>query len=281
MSKEKKHLVIIGGGFAGLNLLRKIDKSKYRVTVIDRNNFHSFPPLFYQVASAGIDPAGISYPLRREVHHYMKDGVRFNLGKVEKIDTENQRITTDNEVIDYDLAVIAAGTTNNFFGIENLQHLVYTLKSTGEALTLRNEVLRRLEMASIEPDDNKRREMLRFVVVGGGPTGVEIAGAIGEMKRYIIDREYPRIDKKEISITLIEGSDRLLGTMNQKSSELALKYLNNLMVDVEFGKIMKSYDGTTIECGDGSQFTSSLVIWTAGVTTVSFDFDGQQPEYGR
>ncbi|MDE6643105.1 MAG: NAD(P)/FAD-dependent oxidoreductase [Muribaculaceae bacterium] len=281
MSKEKKHLVIIGGGFAGLNLLRKIDKSKYRVTVIDRNNFHSFPPLFYQVASAGIDPAGISYPLRREVHHYMKDGVRFNLGTVKSIDTENQRITTDNEVIDYDLAVIAAGTTNNFFGIENLQNLVYTLKSTGEAITLRNEVLRRLEMASIEPDENKRRAMLRFVVVGGGPTGVEIAGALGEMKRYIIDREYPRIDKNEISITLIEGADRLLGTMNQKSSTLALKYLNNLMVDVEFGKIMKSYDGTTIECGDGSKFSSTLVIWTAGVTTVRFDFVGQQPEYGR
>lgn len=281
MSIEKKHLVIIGGGFAGLNLLRKIDKSKYRVTVIDRNNYHSFPPLFYQIASAGIDPAGISYPLRREVHHYMKDGVRFNLGTVKSIDTENQRIVTDNEVIDYDLAVIAAGTTNNFFGIENLQNLVYTLKSTGEAITLRNEVLRRLEMASIEPDENKRRAMLRFVVVGGGPTGVEIAGALGEMKRYIIDREYPRINKKEISITLIEGADRLLGTMNQKSSAFALKYLNNLMVDVEFNKIMKSYDGQVIECGDGSHFTSSLVIWTAGVTTVSFDFIGQQPEYGR
>ncbi|MDE6351808.1 MAG: FAD-dependent oxidoreductase, partial [Muribaculaceae bacterium] len=211
----------------------------------------------------------------------MKDGVRFNLGTVKSIDTENQRITTDNEVIDYDLAVIAAGTTNNFFGNENLQNLVYTLKSTGEAITLRNEVLRRLEMASIEPDENKRRAMLRFVVVGGGPTGVEIAGALGEMKRYIIDREYPRIDKNEISITLIEGADRLLGTMNQKSSTLALKYLNNLMVDVEFGKIMKSYDGTTIECGDGSKFSSTLVIWTAGVTTVSFDFVGQQPEYGR
>ena len=281
MSEEKKHLVIIGGGFAGLNLLRKIDKSKYRVTVIDRNNYHSFPPLFYQVASSGIDPAGICYPLRREVHHYKNKGVRFNLGTVRTIDTNKHIITTDREVIEYDLAVIAAGTTNNFFGIENLEHLVYTLKSTGEAMTLRNEVLKRLELASIEPDETKRRDMLRFVVVGGGPTGVEIAGALGEMKRYIIDREYPRINKNEISITLIEGSDRLLGTMSGKSSELAHKYLENLMVDVNFGKIMKTYDGKTITCGDGTTYDSSLVIWTAGVTTVNIDFIGRQPEYGR
>lgn len=281
MSKEKKHLVIIGGGFAGLNLLRKIDKTKYRVTVIDRNNYHSFPPLFYQVASSGIDPAGICYPLRREVHHYKKDGVRFNLGTVKQIDTEKQSITTDREVIYYDLAVIAAGTTNNFFGIDNLEHRVYTLKSTGESMTLRNEVLKRLELASIEPDESKRREMLQFVVVGGGPTGVEIAGAFGEMKRYIIDREYPRINKNEVSITLIEGSDRLLGTMSKKSSELALKYLGNLMVDVNFGKIMKNYDGKTIECADGSTYQSSLVVWTAGVTTVNIDFSGKQPQYGR
>lgn len=281
MAEERKHLVIIGGGFAGLNLLRKIDKSKYRVTLIDRNNYHSFPPLFYQVASAGIDPAGICYPLRREVHHYREAGVEFDLGNVREIDTEKRLITTDREVISYDLAVIAAGTTNNFFGIENMEHLVYTLKSTGEAMTLRNQVLKRLELASIEPDAAKRREMLRFVVVGGGPTGVEIAGALGEMKRYLIDREYPRINKEEVSITLIEGSDKLLGAMGGKSSELAYKYLDNLLVDVNFGKILKSYDGKTIECSDGTVYDSSLVVWTAGVTTVNFDFKGKEPQYGR
>ena len=281
MTGEKKHLVIIGGGFAGLNLLRKTDKSKYNVTLVDRNNYHSFPPLFYQVASAGLDPAGISYPLRREVHHYKKDGVNFNLGDVKEIDTENHTITTDREVISYDIAVIAAGTTNNFFGIEDLEHRVYTLKSTGEALTLRNEVLRRLEVASIEPDASKRRELLRFVVVGGGPTGVEIAGALGEMKRYLIDREYPQIDKEEVSITLIEGSGKLLGAMGGKASDLAYKYLNNLLVDIDLDKQMKSYDGQKIECADGTVYQSSLVIWTAGVTTVDITFAKGQPQYGR
>lgn len=281
MEEGKKHLVIIGGGFAGLNLLRRIDKNQYKVTIIDRNNYHSFPPLFYQVASAGIDPAGISYPLRREVHHYRKAGVNYNFGIVEEIDTENHTITTDQEVLTYDLAVVAAGTTNNFFGIENLEHRVYTLKSTGEALTLRNEVLRRLELASLESDEARRREMLRFVVVGGGPTGVEVAGALGEMKRYLIGREYPRIKKEEISITLIEGSEKLLGAMGGKSSELARKYLGNLLVDIELGKHLKSYDGHRIECGDGSTYESTLVIWTAGVTTVSIGFKGKEPQYGR
>lgn len=278
---ERENIVIIGGGFAGLNLLRKLDKNKYSVTLIDRFNYHSFPPLFYQIASAGIDPSGISYPLRREMRHYTKEEARFDMGDVRSIDTVNKIVTTDRQQLSYNKLVIAAGTTNNFFGIKGLEEKVYTLKTTEESLRLRNDILERLELAAIQPDREKQREMLRFVVVGGGPAGVEIAGALGEMKRFIIPREYPRINRDDLSITIVEGSGKLLGTMSEKSSRQAKEYLEKLMVDVELGKTVKNYENGSLECADGVKFDASMVIWTAGITTVGFDISGSEIEYGR
>ena len=270
----KKKIVVLGGGFAGIKFIKHIDKRQFEVTLVDRNNYNCFPPLFYQVASSGLDPTDISFAFRRELRKYAHQGVRFHMGTVLAVDVKSKSVTTDHEILPYDHLVIALGTTNNFFGDNTLIDKVYTLKSIGESIRIRNEVLRRCEMAAIEPDEAKRRQLLSFVVVGGGPAGVEMAGAIGEVKRYIIKREYPEIQPDEMSIRLIEGANRLLHTMSNHASATALEDLEKLMVDVTLGRIMKSFDGERVTLDDGSVIDSSMVVWTAGVSATPFDING-------
>lgn len=277
----KKRIVIIGGGFGGLNLIKNIDKTKYEILLIDRNNFHSFPPLFYQIASSGLDPGSISFPFRRELRKGKVKGTKFNMGEVKTINFTKKEVTTQYETISYDILVIAAGTTNNFFGIDGLQEQVFTLKSTGEALRCRNEILYRLEKASITKDPEDRRKLLSFTIIGGGPTGVEIAGAIGEMKRYVLSREYPDISTDDLCVTLIEGTDRILRTMSERSSSEALEYLGHLMVDVKLQKTMQSYKNNIITLADGEEIYSEMVIWTAGITGEPFIFEDGAPEITR
>lgn len=277
---KKKRIVVIGAGFGGLSFCKKIDKSKYDVLIVDRNNFHSFPPLFYQVASGGLDPSSISFPIRRELRNRKMKGCKFNYGDVKAIDTHARTVTTEFETFPYDILVIAAGTTNNFFGIENLQQRVCTLKSTSQAIRTRNEILLRLERAAIETNPDRRRRLLTFAVIGGGPTGVEVAGALGEMKRYVITREYPSILPEEVKVILIEGSDRLLRTMSEASSADALRDLQKkLMVEVRLNKTMKSYDENgVIAFADGDTIEADTLIWTAGITAEPFNFTGFTPE---
>ena len=272
-NSTKKRIVVIGGGFAGLNFVKRIDKERYEVVLIDRNNFHSFPPLFYQVASAGIDASGICFPLRREIRKYTHaENVTFNMTRARVIDTDRHVVTTDEEEIPYDKLIIAAGTTNNFFNMPELRDSVYTLKSISEAIRCRNDIMDRLERACMEKDPERRRKMLSFVVIGGGPTGVEVAGALGEMKRYVLPREYRQIPQDEISITIVEGSDRLLRTMTEKSSAEAEKYLESLMVKVKLGHNMKEYKDDTIVLDNQEILPAAMLIWTAGVKGVDFDF---------
>lgn len=275
--QTKPKLVVIGGGFAGLNFVKKIDRKRWDVTLVDRNNYHSFPPLFYQVASSGLDPASISFPLRYEMRSRAK-GARFNMGDVSKIDTVNKKVYTQFETIPYDKLVIAAGTTNNFYGIANLEKTVYTLKSAAESIRCRNDILDRLERAAITDDVEEKRRLLTFTIIGGGPTGVEVAGALGEMKRYVLNREYPGIEKDDVTVTIIEGSDRLLRTMSEKASKAALRYMSDLFVNVKLGKTMESYCDNVIRFTDGEEVYSEMVIWTAGITGVPFEFEGKQPE---
>lgn len=265
----KQRVLIIGGGFAGLNAAKKLDKKKYDVTIVDRNNYHSFPPLFYQIASSGLDPGNISFPLRREVRR-IKD-VTYKMGSVRVIDPVAKTITTQFETIGYDKLIIAAGTTNNYFGMDYLKEKVYTLKSVNQAIRLKSEILERLERACLCKDSEERRKLLSFVVIGAGPTGVEIAGALGEMKRYILQREYPEIQKDEVSVTLIEGADRVLGTMSRESSEKAFQYLGHLMVDVQLGKTMTSYEDNVVNLSNGEKIYSEVLIWTAGITAEKID----------
>lgn len=261
---KKKHIVIIGGGFAGINVIKALDKNKFDITLIDRHNFHSFPPLFYQIASSGLDSGSISFPFRREVRH-MKH-VRFHMGEVKKVDTVAKTVSTQFETVNYDYLVVAAGTTNNFFGMNDLRDKVYTLKSVAEAIRLRNEILDRLERASIATDHERKKQLLSFVVIGAGPTGVEVAGAIGEMKRYIIPREYPELEKEDLKILIVEGTDRVLRTMSEDASRHAYEYLGHLMVDVKLNTTMVGYDNNVVKFSNGEEVYCETLIWTAGIT---------------
>ena len=276
---KRLRIVVIGGGFAGLNFVKHIDFNRYSVTLIDKNNFHCFPPLFYQVASAGLDPASICVPLRRELRKLKSRNIMFNMGEVREIDVEHKRVMTMDNAVDYDILVIAAGTTNNFFNMPQLEKSVYTLKSTSQALRCRNDILDVLEKAALEKDAEVQRRMLNFVVIGGGPTGVEIAGAIGEMKRYVLPREYPTIPQENMSITLLEGSGKLLGAMSEPSSRQAARDLDSLMVKVRLGTVMKGYENGIVTLSSGEEMPARMVFWTAGVTGVPFTVTGATGEF--
>lgn len=274
---DKKRLVIIGGGFGGLSLAKKVDKNIYDVIIVDRNNYHSFAPLFYQVASSALEPAGITFPLRHEVRRYNRPAksCRYEMGDVKAIDVARKVVVTDFEELPYDDVVLAAGTTNNYFNMTSLASKVYTLKSADEAIRCRNAILGMLERAARCTDPVQRRALLTFVVVGGGPTGVEIAGALGEMKRYVIRREYPEINPDEVRVVLYEGSDKLLRTMSEASSRDALRDLQRrLMVDVRLNKTLKDYDGCRATFVDGSSIDTTMVIWTAGVVGAPITLTG-------
>lgn len=277
---SKERVVILGGGFAGLNLVKHLDNDKFDIILVDKNNYHGFPPLFYQVASSGLDPTSISFPFRRELRKHRPENAHFHIGEVKGIDTTRQEVTTEYETLPYDHLIIAAGTTNNFFGNPDLIERVFTLKSTDEAIRARNEILDRCERAALEHDPDIRRKMLSFVVVGGGPAGVEIAGALGELKRYILKRDYPEIPQEDMTIRLYEGSDRLLRAMSEKASATALKDLGNLMVDVNLNHVIKNYDNNIVTLDDGQEIYTEMVIWTAGVTGSPIPMSGTDVKPG-
>lgn len=279
---DKEIIVVVGGGFAGLNFVKKLDKRRFDVLLVDKNNYHSFPPLFYQVASAGLEPAGISFPLRRELNRKRSmRGARFCMADVSAVDVARKVVVTDCGELHYDRVVIAAGTTNNFFNMPQLEKTVYTLKSTSDAIRCRNDILALMERASQERDPGRRRRMLSFVVIGGGPAGVEVAGALGEMKKYIVNREYPELSRDDVTITLIEGSDRLLRAMSEKSSADAVRYLAGLMVDVRLNAVMADYSGDVVTLSDGQELEAGMVVWTAGVTGVPVEIRGAYIKLAR
>ncbi len=261
---EKKTVVIIGGGFAGMNLAKRLDRKKFDVRVIDRNNYHSFPPLFYQIASSALDVPSISFPFRREFKK-TKGDVTYHMGHVKDIDITQKTVTTSYETLKYDKLVIAAGSTNNYFGMKGLEESVFGIKTSGEASHTRDEILDRLERGCIEKDADRRKQLLSFLVIGGGPAGVEIAGALGEMKRDVLPREYPELDPEDMTITLVEGADRLLSAFDTKLSQKAYVYLSELMVDIRLNTVMKGYDNKMVAFADGHEEYWETLIWTAGV----------------
>lgn len=282
---DKKRIVVLGGGFAGLNFVKTIDHKKFDVTLIDKHNYHTFPPLFYQVASSGLDASSISFPFRREFSKKKAKGSMLVMSSVEKVDTMGKKVYTPWATIDYDILVIALGATNNFFGNPDLVKSVYTLKSAAQAIRCRNDILDHLERAVVTHDEKLRRKLLNFVIVGGGPTGVEIAGALGEMKKYIMPREYPEIRQEELGITLLEGTSKLLGAMSEKSSATALQNLtDDLMVNVKLNTLMKSYENEVVTLSDGTTIEAGMVIWTAGITGTPFPIlmpDGKELQRTR
>jgi NADH dehydrogenase len=262
----QKRIVIIGAGFAGLKLSQKLIGSGYQIVLIDKNNYHQFQPLFYQVATAGIEPSSILFPLRK-VFQKQKD-VYIRVAEVYSVDTDKKEIQTSLDVVWYDYLVISSGVNSNFFGMKNMEEYAIPMKSASEAMALRNRLLQSFEKAVTLRDQNARRALLNVIVVGGGPTGVEVAGAIAEMKKFVLPKDYPDLNFDVMQISLIEGSPALLGGMSKHASEKALFYLRRLGISVTLNTHVTDFDGSTLTLKDGSQIETKTVIWAAGISGV-------------
>ncbi|GAC1429006.1 MAG: NAD(P)/FAD-dependent oxidoreductase [Chitinophagaceae bacterium] len=257
-------VVIVGGGFGGLRLARKLNnKPGFEVTLLDRFNYHQFQPLFYQVATAGLDASNISFPLRKAFHK--SKNVRIRLGTLREVVARENKLITGNGEIPYDALVIATGAGTNFFGNGQLEKNAFPMKSTIEALQLRNHLIQNFENASIATDAVAKESLLTVVIAGGGPTGVEVSGAIADMRSYVLPKDYPELDFKQMKIYLLEGSPKTLGTMTEQSSEQSRKYLEKLGVEVITGTVVKEYDGSTVTLGNGNTIATKTVIWAAGI----------------
>ena len=260
---EKKRIVIIGGGFAGLSFIQSIPKNNYQIVLIDRHNFHQFQPLFYQVATAGLEPSSIAFPFRKIIQK--RTGLHFRLAEVERIDANEKTVFTSFGPLRYDYLILSSGATTNFFGNQNIQKYSLPMKTIGEALYIRNQILTSFEMALTADTPAERSSFLNMVVVGGGPTGVEVAGTIAEMRRFILPKDYPELDFSEMSIDLLEGSPQLLNGMRSKSSLKAKEYLEKLGVKIQLNTVVTDYDGDTVTLKDGKTLHTKSLIWAAGV----------------
>jgi NADH dehydrogenase len=257
-------IVIVGGGFGGLRLARCLNNKKgFKVVLIDRFNHHQFQPLFYQVATSGLDASNISFPLRKVFQN--SRNVRFRLAEVEEVKPHENKLITDQEEISYDKLILATGATTNFFGNPDTTANAIPMKSTVEALQLRYRLLQNFEDATTTRSEEDLKRLMNIVVVGGGPTGVELAGALGEMKKYVLPKDYPELDFSAMNIYLLEGSSRTLGSMSDKSSNQSKKYLQKLGVQVMTDVLVENYDGKNVLLRDGAVIASSIVIWAAGI----------------
>ncbi len=260
---QKKRVVIVGGGLGGLRLAEDLNGSGMQVVLIDKNNFHQFPPLIYQIASAGIDPSSISFPFR-QIFRKRKD-FYFRMAEARMVDTEKKILQTSIGKIDYDYLVLAAGATTNFFGNKNIEEWAIPMKTVPEAMGLRNALLSNLERALTCATEEERQELLNVVIVGGGATGVEIAGALAEMRRYVIPYDYPDMDSSLMHIYLIEAGDRLLAGLSQESSQKAYEFLKSMGVDIQFGKMVTDYRDHKVIMKDGTEIPTRTFLWVSGI----------------
>ena len=259
----KKRLVIIGGGFAGLELAKKIDKKLYQVVLIDKNNYYQFQPLFYQVATGGLEPSSISYPHRK---NFQKNkNFHFRMCEAQNVDPEKKVVQTNIGDITYDYLVISTGCDTNYFGNDSLKESTFALKSVSESLLLRNRILLSFEEALSTDNEEELKEILSFTIVGGGATGVELAGALADMKKSILPKDYPEIDFTKMEIHLVDASPRLLFAMSKQASEKAAETLKNRGVIIHQDISVKSYDKPFVELSDGTNIRTRNVLWVAGV----------------
>ena len=257
-------LVIIGGGFGGLRLARELsNKAGFEITLLDRFNYHQFQPLFYQVATAGLDASNISFPLRKVFHH--SKSVRFCMAEVKEIAHLQNKVVTDIGDFKYDRLIIATGADTNFFGNELMAAHAMPMKSTVEAIELRHRMLKNFEDAASTKDLLELERLMTVVIVGGGPTGVELSGAIADMRRFVLPKDYPELDFSKMKIILLEGTSKTLASMSEKSSQQSQQYLEDLKVEVRTNSILNSYDGKTAVLKDGTSIETALVIWAAGI----------------
>ena len=260
---DKKRIVIVGGGLGGLELAFKLVDDDYQVVLIDKNNYHQFPPLIYQVASGGLEPSSISFPFRRLFQG--KKDFFFRMAKVESVNTDKKTIKTTVGEIDYDYLVLAFGAKTNFFGNKDIEATTLPMKSVSEAMRLRNTILRNLELALTEEDPARKQALMNIVVVGGGASGVEIAGAVAEMKKNIIARDYPDLDSSQMHIYLVNAADRLLSAMDPVSSKRAERDLKELHVHIRQPQFATEYKDGILKTSGGLEIPTQTVIWVSGI----------------
>ena len=259
-------IVIIGGGFAGIALSKKLRNKNVQVILIDKHNYHTFQPLLYQVATGGLEAGSIAYPIRKVIQEY-KD-FYFRLTSVKEIDTKHQKIITEIGDLHYDYLVIASGSKTNYFGNKEIERNSMSMKTIPQSLNIRSLILENFEQAVLTKNQADRNTLINFVLVGAGPTGVELAGALAEMKKAILQKDYPDLDIDKMQINLIQSGDRILNTMSEKSSVAAEKFLLDLGVKIWKNVRVTNYDGRTITTNTDLTFDSATVIWTAGVQGV-------------
>jgi len=275
---DKKRVVIAGCGFAGLTLARKMKKSGYQVVIIDKHNYHQFPPLFYQVASAGLEAASILFPLRKIFQNYKDYYIRKT--EVKSVDSLKKQLLTTAGVIDYDFLVLAFGATNSFFGSKEMEAHARGMKTIAEVLDLRNSFLLNLENSLTSKNEEERNMYLNIVIIGAGPSGVEIAGALSEMNKHILPKDYPELKDTRAKIYLVEAAGRVLHVMSPKSAEKAQGFLEDYGVKVMTNTKALGCDATSVTLSTGEKISTSLIIWTAGIQ--GNHIDGLSPEcYSR
>ena len=262
-NSPKKRVVIIGGGFAGLQVAKSLKNSNFQIILIDKNNYHQFQPLFYQVATAGLEPSAISFPIRKMFQN--RKDMHFRLASLNTIDSAANEIITDIGKLKYDYLVLAIGADTNYFGNKNIQQHAIPMKSISEAIHLRNVIISNFEKALNETDESAIQSLLNFVIVGGGPTGTELAGALCEMRNNILPKDYPEMDFSLMKINLVEATDKVLNGYSEVSSKKGRQYLEKLGANIMTNTFVQDYDGQKIKLAGGQSLESDTLIWAAGV----------------
>ena len=262
-NQDKPRVVIIGGGFGGIELARNLKNAPVQVLLLDRHNYHTFQPLLYQVATGALEAETIAFPIRK-IFQKQKNFM-FLLAELLKINPEKDTIETSVGEIAFDYLVIATGAATNFFGNKQLEHFTMGMKSVPEALNLRSMIFESLESANIEKDAGEKEELMTFVIVGGGPTGVELAGALAEMKRHILEKDFPGLDDECMRVFIIESKPRLLGVMSEEASVKAKEFLEEMGVKIMNGVRVSSFDGELLTINNGETIRTRNVLWAAGV----------------
>ena len=260
---DKKQIIIIGAGFGGLTIAKALRNKNVDVLLIDQNNYHNFQPLMYQVATGGLEPYSIAYPVRRIFRKCRN--VTFRMAKVKSVNIEKKRLKTSIGIMNFDYLVIATGSQINFYNFEPIKKKLFPLKSIPDALNMRSFIFQNLEKSLTKLSNESVEEVLSIAVVGGGPAGIELAGALAEMKRYVIPKDFPDLDTSKLSINLYQSPSRLLCSMSEEASQKSLEYLRKLGINVFLNSRVVDYDGDLLTLKDGSTFQTDTVIWTAGV----------------
>jgi len=270
MSKNNlPKIVIIGAGFGGISIAKSFKNKPVNVLLIDKHNYHNFQPLMYQIATGGLEPDSIAYPVRRIFRN--QANFSFRMANVISVNTESNLLHTTIGDVTYDYLVIATGSTNNYFNFEPVKQKLLTLKSIPDALNIRSYIYQNLEKALVEQEKRPIEDIINIAIIGGGPAGIELAGALAEMKHYVLPKDFPDLDLSKMEINLYEAAPKLLGAMSEDSSKMSLKYLIRLGVNVHLNSKVEAYDGTKLSLEDGSNFITDTVIWTAGVKASPID----------